>query len=108
MLSFSDELGSFSQFSCIYADEKDTVVSSQTPMAISVLGETDMNGKVNIPSRIPRYNEQNVGAALLSETITEDENKKVKVGDKGMYTNFAVLVPQINSIAVSLSITTLW
>ncbi|KAM7467602.1 hypothetical protein LguiB_015164 [Lonicera macranthoides] len=61
-------------------DEKDTIVSSQTP--ISVLRETDMNGKVNISSRMPCYNEQNVRAELLTETITEDENRKVKVGDE--------------------------
>lgn len=91
VLSFCDELGSYSLSSCISADEKDTIVSSRTP--ISVLRETDMNGKVNISSHMPCYNEQNVRAELLTETITEDENRKVKVGDEGMYTNFAVLVP---------------
>lgn len=63
-------------------DEKETVFLS--PARVPVLGEMNMNEKVNISSSIPRDNEPNAGAALLTDSITKDGSKTVNLSDRGM------------------------
>ncbi|KAK3042017.1 hypothetical protein RJ639_001719 [Escallonia herrerae] len=52
---------------------------------VSVLEESDMDGKVNISACIPHDNEQTVGAALLTESAIKIENENLGIDKDGAY-----------------------
>ena len=51
---------------------------------VSVLGESDVDGKASILKDILWENDQIVGTALLNKSVTEEEDEKFEKGDKGL------------------------